>query len=349
MLWKKSLVLVAALVLGLAPESALANAESWWSADFSLGNSVGIGTFYSSRTSSQWTSSLTISPSVTLPFPDAWPKVAINADFEAVVWWLNSFDTSAYDVNHRIQFPDLMFEIAAAKIHEFERAGITLSAGIPFIIPVSAPSRAFNRVFSIGLSAGATWKHPIGLRVAFVPKATAWIHSGESRTIPCNDAPREGDFTASFPNSQNADLAADQFMTALSIYRDEESEGGGECLIAGRQNIWVLKLPIGVAFATESHKVFVGVSYYWNFLRPLEYRPDLSSPLSHQEAFTQVMLSKVAYSYKLPISFDLAVTGGIINYLGVFSKSGNLNFPLFDIETPLKNQTQIFVEMTASL
>jgi hypothetical protein len=202
-----------------------------------------------------------------------------------------------------------------------------------------------NRWISLGFGAGVTWKKKF-FSASFLPSARAWIHGGEAKLIGCYDSSNR---SLSLLNPQNADFEVDQYMIALSVFRDEENIDGTTCAIVGRQNTWTLKLPMAASFATESHRVLASLGYYWNFLRPLEDKPELSGPNSSSQSFTQAVLGKLAYTYLLPLPVELAVSTGVISYQSVFSKTGTPLFPFFDFVTPIKNQTQVFVEMIASL
>jgi hypothetical protein len=349
MFWK-SKVLVALCLLCFMPSALSAEEKSsWFASKFVLGNSVGLETFVAGRDSvPQWTTSFTIEPSVTLPLPSSWPQVLVGAEISANVWWLNSMQTTSYDVTHRIQFPDLIFVIAAPKIYEFEDTGISFSAAVPIFAPISKKSLALARLVSFGLSGAVKWKYN-QFSLGFAPMANVWIHSGEAKTIDCYDSEGAYSLGPNLLNPQNVDFEVDQYMMPISVFRDEESSDGSTCVIAGRQNTWTLKLPLGASFGTESHRFAIGLAYYWNFLRPLEFRPELSSQHSTSQAFTQAVMGQIAYTYVLPLPVDLAVTAGVISYQSVFSKTGTPLFPFFDFVTPIKNQTQLFVEMTATL
>jgi hypothetical protein len=247
-----------------------------------------------------------------------------------------------------VQFADLAFGVSAPKVYELPDLGLSFSAGLPIIVPISKSSRALSRLMSIGVSTGVSFKKSY-FSVSFVPLAKAWIHSAQAKSIPCYDTQGDRSVDSGLLNPQNVDFEVDQYMMSLSLYRDNESEDGATCILAGRQNTWSLKLPVTASFTLESHKIAVGLSYYWSFLRPLENRPELSSPNSSSQSFTQAVLGKVAYTYTLPTAFDLALSTGLISYQSVFSKTGSIVFPFFDFVTPVKNQTHIFLEMTASL
>lgn len=320
----------------------------WLTGDFSIDNSVGIGTFVSGYAQTpQWATSFTLSPRAQLPLPALWPKIFVSADISANVWWLNSIQTSAFDANHRIQFPDLVLTLSSPTIFEIEKIGISFSALLPVIIPVSRSSRVLNRIFALGFGSGIKWKKS-QFSVRFVPSALAWIHGGESKTIDCFDSDTRVP-SLGVANPDNPDFAIDQYMLSLAVFRDEESSDGETCAIVGRQNLWTIKNTLDAAWSNPSHHVSVGLTYYWNFLRPLEDRPELAGMFSSSQSFTQAVLGKVAYTYTLPLDFEMAVSTGVLSYQSVFSKMGTPLFPFFDFATPAKNQTQVFVELVASI
>lgn len=320
----------------------------WMSTDFSIANSVGIGTFVSGYAHTpQWTTSFALEPHTTFRLVEDWPQMTARAGMNADVWWLNSTQTSALDSNQRIQFSDLQFGVSASKVFEIPKIGVSFGADLPINIAISKSSLALNRVLSLGLGTSVKWKKG-EFSVSYSPSARGWIHKGEAKEIDCFE--RDTSSAAPRPlGPRDPDFAVDQYLLSLAVFRDEESSDGLKCKVVGRQSLWTVKNSLGFGWTNQTHSVSLGLTYYWNMLRPLEDRPELAGLYSSTLSFTQAVLGKVAYSYALPIVIDTTLTAGITSYQGIFSKTGSLLFPFFDFATPNKNQTQIFVEMVTSI
>jgi hypothetical protein len=219
---------------------------------------------------------------------------------------------------------------------------------MPILIPVSRSSIVINRLLGVGLVLGAKWK--IGaFSLSYSPGVNVWVHKGETKRLACFDNDGRLSVMPGLVNPQNPDFDVGQYMLSLSAYQDLDASPSDRCSIVGRQNIATLKNGFGASFNFGAQKIALGLSYYWNFLRPLVERPELASLYSQPQAFTQAVMGKIAYSYALPLPVDTTLSTGIVSYGSLFTKRGTLVFPFFDFMTPQNNQTQLFVEMTASL
>ena len=288
---KRTTCFAVLLIAFISAQAAFSQAtKSWLSTDFSIENSVGIGTFVSgSRRVPDWTTLFTLLPKAELPIPQSFPKMFMSAELAASVVWLGT---------QRIEFPDLIFEFGVPTIYEIPQAGISFSTTVPVIAPTSLASRAMNRVLGTGLDLGIKWTNS-NFSLALTPALRGFIYGDELKSF--------------------------------------------------RQSVMTIKTKVAGSWNHEAHKISAGVTYYWNFLRPLEYRPELASQNSNSQSWTQSVMGKVAYSYGLPLPLETTLTAGIVSFQSVFSKTGSLLSPFFDFQTPNKNQTQIFLEMTASL
>lgn len=316
------------------------------SADVAVSNSVGIATFLPGyQNTPLWTTSVSLSPSMVFPVDAGIKELVLSGDFSLDVWWLNSHQTSAYDAKHRIQVPDIYVALRVPQLVQWKDLGLSLSLGLPLAVPVSAPSVASNRLFGIGLEGGASLKKGV-FSVSLAPRALAYVHRGVAKTIPCGAIVEQPDTLFPIINPLMPDSGMDQF--ALGGVSSEDL-GEGECLIAGRQTLVSLRNTVGASATLSDHSISASISWYWNFLRPLEDSPELRGFYASGQNFTQAMLGRLTYRYKVPIEFPLAFTGGVITYQNVFDAKGGINLPFLDFATPASNQTQFFIDVSTEI
>lgn len=309
-----------------------------WALSTSLENSVGIGTLVAGyRQTPSWTTSLSFNPSYQFHGFD------LSANQTISVWWLNSYQTSASDVQDRVSLSDLSLHASRSKIFYFETSGFSFNAGLGLSVPVSSFSRNLNRILGFNLSLPVGWSK-WGINAGFRPSVFVWTYSNSVISVPCYEMP------SAMINPYNINSDIDQAIQGLSIVRNgDERLGDGQCLVSGRQNTWTLNNALSLGWSNPDHSVSASFGWSLNFLRPLEYRPDLKSENASPQNFNETTMGRIAYSYTIPIETSLVVSAGILSFQGSRDKSGNLTFPFFDFVTPGNNQTQIFLQATVEI
>ena len=322
--------------------------KSSLSASATLSNSLGVGTFVSGYGQvPSLTSSLTIAPSFALPRFAGLSQMDLSASASLNWWWLNSMSTSSFNAHNRLSYSDISLSLSAPKIVNFDRLGISFSPNIGLTAPISKISMALNRVLGFQMGSNIAYQKS-DFSVGWLPSFSTWVHSGAAMTAPCGEA---GASSALPPviNPQNINFELDQYLQELVITRSEERNSNRSCLVKGRQTIGMLSNTVNAAWAPGRHNLSFSFGWYINYLRALSNKPDLRADHASTQNFTEATLGRIAYSYRIPVDFDLVVGGGVISYQASFSKQGNLNFPFFDFVTPGKNQTQFFLQLTAGI
>ena len=313
-----------------------------------LSNSMGIGTFVSGYSKiPQLTSSLSLSPEYQLPAIGQLPPMSLYADASLGLWWLDSYYTSQAEVNNRFTLTDLSLGLSAPKIVDFKNINLSLSPYIESIFPLSKSSQSLNRY--VGVSLGFSLAYKISdVTFSYSPSFSTWAYGNAAITAPCREAGSKNNLPPVI-NPQNIDFDLDQYLQQLTMEPSQVVNSNGLCQVAGRQSVGVLVNSAKIKWAKKGHTVSVGFGWYINFLRPLADRPDLRGEYASNQQFTEATLGKIAYSYKIPVDFDLSIGVGVISYQAMFSKQGKINFPFFDFVTPGKNQTEFYLNLTAGI
>lgn len=313
-----------------------------------LSNSVGIGTFVAGYSQiPQLTSSLSLSPEYQLPPIANLPPMSLYADATLGWWWLNSYYTSQAEVNNRFTFSDVSFGLSAPKIVDLKNINLSLSPYVEAIFPLSKSSQSLNRY--VGVSLGFSLGYKLDdFSFSYSPAFSTWAYGNSAITVPCSEAGLKNNLPP-VVNPQNIDFDLDQYLQELTMGPTQAMNSDGICQVAGRQSVGVLSNSAKVAWSRDGHSISVKFGWYINFLRPLEKRPELRGEYASNQQFTEATLGKIAYSYKIPVDFDLSIGVGIVSYQAMFSKEGKLNFPFFDFVTPGKNQTEFYLNLTAGI
>lgn len=315
-----------------------------WGLSTSLGNSVGIGTFVTgySQTPS-WTTSLILNPTYKLPAFGGMPRINLSASQMVSAWWLDSYGTTATDVQNRVVFWDTTLGASMPKILDFQSSGISFGTNLGVLLPASSFSRNINRVLGFTFAAPVSWTN-WGLHAGFTPSVLVWTYSDANISVPCMDMPS----ATINPYNSNADI--EQAIQGLSIVRNgDEKLGNGRCLVSGRQNVWTLNNSLSMGWSNPNHAVNMSLTWFLNFLRPLANRPELKGDNAISHNFNEATMGRIAYSYTLPIETNMVLSAGVLSWQSSYDKAGRLTFPFFDFVTPGNNQTQIFVQATVGI
>jgi hypothetical protein len=317
-------------------------------ASATLNNSLGVGTFVSGYGQvPSLISSLTVSPSFLLPKLGKLPQMNLAA-IASLNWrWLDSFASSNFNMNNRLSYSDVTFILSSSKILNFPDAGIFLDAAADLMVPISKPSRTLNRLVGFKVNTVVYYRKS-DFYISWIPSFSSWIHSNAAMTGPCRET-GSGSALPPVINPQNIDFELDQYLQELVISRIEERNSDGTCLVAGRQTIGSLTNTMQVRWAPGRHSISLSFGWHINYLRSLSNNTAFKGEHASLQNFTQATLGQVSYAYRIPVDFDLVISGGIVSYQASYSKQGTFNFPFFDFVTPGKNQTQFFLALTAGI
>jgi hypothetical protein len=316
--------------------------------DATLSNSVGIGSFIAGYGQvPSFSTSLTLMPHYDVPRFLGMPKMILSATGSLSWWWADSYFTSAFNQRNRLLYSDVSLNLNAPNALEFESIGLSISPSINISVPISKMSRTLNRVLGAGISGNVHWAKD-QFSVSWMPAFSAWIYGGPSLTMPCGETGSAKPLPPVI-NPQNANFDLEQYMQTLVVSREEERNSDGTCNIAGRQTLGMLSNIASVSWSPGAHGVSLALGWYINFLRPLADRPDLKGIGATGQGFSEATMGRIAYSYTIPVDFNLVVSGGVLSYQAAYDKQGRLSFPFFDFVTPGRNQTQFFIQLTAGI
>lgn len=317
-----------------------------WALSVGIGNSVGIGTFVADYNQMpSLTTSIILNPSYKLNSFWGMPRLTLSAYQYMGVWWLDSYYTTANNVDNRFFLWDTILSASMPKILDFKDLGFSVGAGLGIWLPASSFSRKVNRILAFNPSLPIAWSK-WGFSAGYTPSALIWTHSKSFFSVPCQEMP------TNLINPYDANSNLDQALQGLSLNRDSsERMGNGQCLVSGRQNIWTLYNSFSLGWSNPNHAVNLSLTWVLNFLRPLSEQPNLKSEYASSNNFNEMTMGRIAYSYTLPVETDLtwAITAGVLSMQSAYDDSGRLTFPFFDFVSPNKNQTQIFVQATVGI
>jgi hypothetical protein len=308
--------------------SAPAASPRPYSVSVSLNNSLGIGTFVGGfQRVPSWTSSLSIAPSYRFEASKYSPNLTLSTNVGINSWWVPSYFTGIQQVNNRFLWNDLPLTLSAPNWVRFGDTGITISPNIALTGPFSKSSRALSRVLGVGTGANLAFSRS-DFAVSWSPSFAAWIHSGPTIMVPRSDF------------SSAASTSIDAYMQDM-LFSDQYG--------VGRQTIGMLSNSLSFGWSPGRHSVNASLGWYLNFLRAIEERPELAGHNASNQNFSEASSGRLSYAYTIPVDFNLVVSAGVNSFQSFFDKRGNVASPFFDFMTPGKNQTQLFLQLTAGI
>lgn len=316
--------------------------------DATLSNSVGIGTFLTGYGNvPSFATSLTLMPHYDLPKFRSLPRMILSAAASINWWWLDSYYTSAFNQRNRFLYSDLSLNLTMPNALEIPSANLSFAPNISVNVPISQLSRSFNRILGLGVGANLNWSAS-HFSVAWMPSLSGWLYSSPNLTMACGES---GGAKPMPPiiNPQNSDYDLSQYMQTLVLSRSGEQNADGTCNIVGRQSLGTLSNLLAFGWSPGAHNISVALGWYLSFLRPLEDRPDLTGIAASGQGFSEATMGRIAYSYTIPVDFNLVISGGVLSYQAIFDKQARISFPFFDFVTPGRNQTQFFIQLAAGI
>jgi hypothetical protein len=166
-------------------------------------------------------------------------------------------------------------------------------------------------------------------------------------TVPCREI-KNASPLPSVVNPLDSNFALANYAQNIAFNRGQTGSDD-TCMVDGRHTIGTMGNMASLAWSPGNHELSVGLGWYVNFARPLEPRADLLGMNASSFGLSDSTMGRIAYSYIIPVDFSLVVSGGVQSFQSTYSKDHHFNFPFFDFVTPGKNQTQIFIQLTAGI
>ncbi len=325
-----------------------------------LENAVGSGWFGAGYTMNP-TFSQSLSPSLryNLPKVDWLPTMVASTKLDVGIQWISNHFSTVYDRVPRVS--DLFGALTFPELYTEEVTGIAFVGSLGARAPLSLTSRRWNTLGSLAIAGSASWSTAhledmlpewLGdFTLGYAPSASVIGHASSSPSIPCDGSalglgvPRFGRATEILER------------VPLVITRDGEINADGECIIPGRRVIGSFTHALSAGWSQGKHAVNATVGMSYQILAPLSNAPELSSPFSTSQSWSELSTGSVAYTYSVPLeSFDLpidtslALTAGVASLQPSYTLDGkNLRFPFWDFVTPQNNFSAAFVAIDVGI
>lgn len=331
----------------LAPGGVVAGGSSFplrmqLTLDNSLGNGV-LAPGYQAQP--VWGTALNVRPSLRLPNVEGLPRAIIATSFDFFVnnWLSASTNNNAFE--RQLQVGDVTLAAILPGIYTEPLTGIGLSLIASGRAPLSTASRHANLITNLGVSAQVAWNSPdtpIGSFFAqYNPGVRGNIFGQVGSSVPC-DTP-SSPLRSNNPSDGIGELA-------FSFGRDAEVLPNGECVLAGRQNLFFINNGLTGGWSLGDHNVSLGVNWSVAFMRGLSDKGGLSSPFASGQNFRETSSGSLSYTYTVPIDTQMFLTAGISNQNpSAYNNQGGLRFPLYDFVTPANNFSSAFFDITVGI
>jgi hypothetical protein len=321
-------------------EAAKQSNKMPFTANASLNNSLGIGTFVpGTQRVPNWNTGLGLSLGYSLPKWDYLPKMRLGGGMNFSVPWLNSYNSGGA-LQRQLSYSDFGISLSMPAAVKTDW-GLSVSPGFGISLPISMASRFQRRLTSARASASVSWSK-YGFSVGWTPGIRGNANLEAGRSVPCGE----------IPNPVVVGNDADTVQTVpLVISREDEILENGRCIIPGRASMGGVSntLSLGYSFL-DDHSVSLSVGHSLGFLAPLEDNPAVQSEFASDQNFSESTSGGLGYSYSVPIDTPLSFSAGLSSGQPAFTMDGkNLRFPLFDFVSPGNNFTSFYLGMSVGI
>ncbi len=310
--------------------------------DNTLGNGV-LAPGYQAQPA--WGTAVNVRPSLRVPMPEGLPRLLLITSFDfAVNNWLSA-STNSNAFERQVQVGDASLVAVLPGIYTEELTGIGVSLIVSGRAPLSTASRHANLITNIGASAQFMWGSPEwsfgSFFVQYNPGVRGNIFGQVGSSVPCD--------TPSTPvRSNNPSDGIGEL--AFSFGRDAEVLPNGECVLAGRQNLFFINNGITTGWMLGDHNVSLNVNWSVAFMRGLSDKGGLSSPFASGQNFRETSSGSLSYTYTVPVDVQMFLTAGISNQNpSAYNNQGGFRFPLYDFVTPANNFSSAFFDVTVGI
>jgi len=297
-----------------------------------------------------WSTSLNLRPTASLPRLDGLPRMilSMSIDFSVANWLPASTNFGVFDRQVRVSDPSLALIVPGVFVEEFSGTRISLIAAAR--APLSITSRQQNLITNVATAAQFMWgspETPVGtFFVQYTPSVRALFYSQPGPTMAC-DVPRP--YESPLPSGDPVN-GLDELPLVLP--RAEQLLPNGECILAGRQNLGSVNNAMATGWSTTdgTHNVSLSFSWALAFLRPLTNAPDLASPFSSGQNFSENTSGSLSYTYTVPTGYPFFITAGVASGQPAWSADGKtVRFPVWDFFTPANNFSSAFLDVTIGM
>lgn len=317
-LWLAALFFTALPVLHADETEAAVSKKLPFGADFYLSNSLGAGTISQAYKQAPYVaSSLYIYPNFKVgPFSGE-REFKIHAEVSGNLEWMGQDNPINASFGDKFSLGDVKVRAELKKALYSNELGLSLSPALKLEAPVSKVARDANRVIGLGGFLTATWSK-WGFFATYKPVFLAYAYSAPYKSGACTDDALPGDKLAK-----------------------------GECKMAGRQTMMLLKNGFFTGYTNGNHTITLGFRSYHSFLRAVN-----KGEKAEKEPGSGVLeatLGVVEYAYNLPVDVPTTLMVGVSGYQAPYDASSAFRVPFFNFTDPVKNQTEAYVAVNVSI
>jgi len=300
--------------------------------------------FDASPTEGQWSTSLSLGGSASLPKLDGIPKIGLSTGVGfSIANWLPAYSNgTAFE--REIQVSDIRVGASMPSAFKEEFTGISASPSVGFSIPISLGSRQRSLITSMRGGVGFSWSSPEAtwgqIGVSYSPSVGYNLYYGPATTVP-----GVGDATAG--NGVPTDPLTGGVIPIQYCRSAENLASTGECYTAGRRGIASLSNSLGLSWSLGNHSVSLGLGYSNGFSAPLTDHPELDGLHSSKQNFSESTNGSIGYSYDIPaeltgsshVSINFGLGSGGPAWFTAADGNQYLRFPFWNFDTPSTNMS----------
>lgn len=340
----------------LTPGGIIENTESKFPLGIqaNLSNSVGNGVLAPGfQAQPQWSSSLSLSPSVRIPKIEGLPTMRLGGgiSFSMSNWLMSFSDGGVYARQLRVS--DASLRLSLPQLYTEEFTGISASVSVGATAPISIGSRQQNVVTSLSASVPLGWNTDTSIgnfSVGYSPSVRGTLYSQVAATMACDDFQEYGT-----PRPLGDPVNSTEDLPTFIPAREVQVLENGDCALPGRQRLFSISQGLSGSWTSTDNTHSLSLSLGWNhsFLRPLTNHPELSSINSSGQNFNESTSGSIGYSYSVPVDFPLQLSLSAGSEQGVFTilEDGSQvpTFPFWDFLRPANNASGVSFDVTIGI
>jgi hypothetical protein len=318
-LWLATLIFFTTSSILVAEEvHATVSPTSPFGADFYLTNNVGASTVSSAYKQDPYiASTLYIYP--TYKSGPIWGEreIKVHAEVSGNLEWVGQGNPLSGSFGNKMSLGDLKVRAELKKALHSSDLGLSFSPALKLEAPVSKGSRISNRVLGLGGFFSATWSK-WGLFFTYKPVFLGYFYSEPFKSGGCSDDALPSDRLA-----------------------------GGDCKIAGRQTMALLKNGLFTGYTNGNHTLTLGFRSYHSFLRGAGQGEKAEKIPS--SGVLEATLGLLEYAYNIPVPVPTTLMVGVSGFQNPYDAKGGFRMPFFNFDEPEKNLTEGYVAVNVSI
>jgi hypothetical protein len=287
-------------------------------ADIYLSNNLGASTAFKAYQQDPYAaSSLFLYPYYkTAPFLGE-REFRLQTELSTAFEWMGKENPFPGKLTDKFSLGDLKVRAELKKALWAKDLGLSLSPALKLEAPVSKAARDSNRVIGLGGYLNANWSK-WGFSLTYKPVAMGYAYREKFKSGACTEG------------SGNDDRLS-----------------GGDCKVAGRQTMALVKNSVVAGYTVGNHNVTLGFRSYHSFLRKAQSgeKPEEKPSSGIMEA----TLGWLEYSYSIASTLPTTLTLGLSGYQNPYDAREGFRTPFFSFADPKANLTEAYFAVNVSI